>query len=326
MNADSRASSSVVHDLMDYRETCYTMANQILKFVWESLSCHTSNMFRHAEDSYRKNSAMASLINQVLFFMLCDCWFCPEDRLTSLYCLLFYNVIGYMVAYAVKLLNLHDYSPIIRVSEHSNIRHLAMTTTKIVLDLAKVVTFAITGVFLLLVFGLEQGLEHFNPTWCYIFITALYYISTEPTCQKKGSTLLSKLQLDCFENLEELWYPVLVRVFSSLASVLMVTVVWFCTKGGWVLIFSSAYINVYLCLKDMGDHWNVLLREKSVLDKYRYATKEELNEKDDICAVCLQSMKKARVTPCQHMFHGECLRICLKQQIHSVCPMCKQDL
>lgn len=311
---------------MDAAAIYYSMANQLIKSVWHSVAFNVSSIFRHAEDSYRKNSTMASLVNQVLFFMLCDCWFCPEDRLTGLYCLLFYNVFGYLVAYADKLLNLHGYSPIIRVSEHSNIRHLAMTTTKIVLDLAKAVTFVITGVFLLLVFGLEQGLEHFNPNWTYIFITALYYIFTEPKCQKKLTVLLTMLQLECLENLEVLWYPVLVRIYSSFASVLMVTIVWFGTDGGWLLIFASGYINVYLCLKDMGEFRNVLLREKLVLDKYRYATKEELSEKDDVCAVCLQSMKRARVTPCQHMFHGECLRICLKQQVISVCPLCKQDL
>ncbi|KFM73798.1 E3 ubiquitin-protein ligase RNF139-like [Stegodyphus dumicola] len=309
---------------MDSMGTCYIMANQVLKSLWETLASNVSSIFRHAEDSYRKNGTMASLINQVLFFMLCDCWFCPEDRLTGLYCLLFYNVIGYLFAYADRLLCLHDYSPVIHVSEHSNIRHLAMTATKIVLDLAKVVTFAITGVFVLLVFGLEQGLEHFSPTWGYIIITAIYYIITEPTCHKKANTLLIKLQLDCLENLELLWCPILLRIFSSLASVLMITIVWFFTDGGWLLIFSSGYINVYLCLKEMGDHWNVLLMEKSVLDKYRYATKEEVSERDDVCAVCLQSMRRARVTPCKHMFHGECLRRCLKQQ--TICPMCKQNL
>lgn len=308
---------------MDGTRICYS---KMLKSVWESLASNSSSIFRHAEDSYRKNATMASLVNQVLFFMLCDCWFCPEDRLTGLYSLLFYNVFGYLVSYADKILNLSDYSPIIHVSEHSNIRHLAMTTTKMVLDLAKAITFVITGVFLLLVFGLEQGLEHFNPTWGYTFITGLYYIFTEPKCHKKSTALLTMLQLECLENLEVLWYPVLVRVFSSFASVLMVTLVWFGKDAGWLLIFTSSYINVYLCLKDMGEYRNVLLREKLVLDKYRYASKEELCEKDDVCAVCLQPMKRARVTPCQHMFHGECLRICLKQQIISVCPMCKQDL
>ncbi|XP_015903522.1 E3 ubiquitin-protein ligase RNF139 [Parasteatoda tepidariorum] len=309
---------------MDNQNSCFRMANQFLKSLWDILFINISYMFRHAEESYRKNSTMASLINQVLFFMLCDCWFCPEDRLTSLYSLLFYNVLGYLFAYADQLLSLQDYSPVIRVSEHSNIRHLAMTATKVVLDLAKVVTFIITGVFVLLVFGLEQGLEHFNPTWTYVVITLFYYVITEPTCQKKGTSLLTMLQIIYLENLEQLWYPVLIRVFSSFTSLLMIIIAWFCTGGGWVLMFSSGYINVYLCLKDMGDHWNKLLIEKSVLDKYRYATKDELNEKDDVCAVCLLSMKRARVTPCQHMFHGECLRICLKTQ--TVCPMCKQNL
>ncbi|XP_054714393.1 uncharacterized protein LOC129224024 [Uloborus diversus] len=296
----------------------------MLKSVWEAFSYQVSNVFRHAEDSYHKNRTMASLINQVLFFMLCDCCFCPEDRLTGLYCLLFFNVTGYLVGYASKLLSLHDYTPIVRVSEQSGVRHLALTATKVVLDLAKVVTFAITAVFMLLVFGLEQGLEHFNPTWSYLLLTSTYYIMTEPACQSKIPGILSKLQLDAFENMELLWCPVLSRMLSSLFTVLLIVIVWFGTDGGWLLIFSSAYINVHLCLKELGDHWNVLMSEKCILDKYRYATKDELGERDDVCAVCLQSMRKARITPCHHMFHGDCLRKCLKQQ--TTCPLCKQNL
>jgi hypothetical protein len=70
-----------------------------------------------------------------------------------------------------------------------------------------------------------------------------------------------------------------------------------------------------------------LAEEKSSLNKFRYATMCELKDRvDDVCPVCLLNMKwKAKVTPCNHFFHTDCLRRCLKQNNRD-CPFCKQDL
>lgn len=296
---------------------------------FSSLIAHTQStampsLSRRFQDAHHRTETMSSFVNQVMFFMLCERWFCPEERLTGLYSLLFYNVMGYVVTYATKLIQLHHYSPIIRVSEHTNIRHLAMTATKLVLDFTKAVTFVITGVFMLLVFGLEQGLEHFNPTGWYIVITVWYFVLTERSCQERAPAVLTWMQLDIFENLEPLWTPVLLRLLTSLSSGLMITLVWFGTDGGWTLVFGSSYINVFLALKDMDRYWKALLQERACLDKYRYATRSELSERDDVCPVCLQSMICARVTPCNHFFHGDCLRRCLKET--PTCPLCKQSL
>ena len=87
----------------------------------------------------------------------------------------------------------------INVSEHSNVHHLALSATKIVLDVVKFVTFAITCVFIILgkynfrfdvnhklitfsrilVFGVP-GHNQFSPTWCYILTTLIYYALTDP--------------------------------------------------------------------------------------------------------------------------------------------------
>lgn len=77
----------------------------------------------------------------------------------------------------------------------------------------------------------------------------------------------------------------------------------------------------------MDSYWKALLAEKSNLDKYRHATAEELEQvEDDVCAVCLLPMNwKARITPCHHLFHSDCLRKCLKQNFQ-ICPICKQTL
>lgn len=267
---------------------------------------------------------MASLINQIMFFMLCDRWFCPHEKLTGLYALLFYNVICYLLMYTQRLVYLQDITPVVFVSEHSNIRHLAMTATKVMLEFTRAVTFVITGVFMLLVFGLEQGLEHFNPTWYYIAITVLYFTLTERSCQEKIPSILIRLKWDMFESLENLWTPVLVRVTSALASGFMILLVFLCSEENLILISAASFINVYMNIKDMDHYWQALMKEKSNLDKFRYASMQELTNNDDVCAICLQSMACARVTPCHHMFHGDCLRLCLKER--PTCPMCKYDL
>lgn len=276
---------------------------------------------RNRTESLQRSEAMASLINQIMFFMLCDRWFCPQEKLTGLYALLFYNVICYLLMYTQRLLYLQDITPVVFVSEHSNVRHLAMTATKVMLEFTRAVTFVITGVFMLLVFGLEQGLEHFNPTWYYIVITVIYFTLTERTCQEKIPSLLTYLDCEYFESLENLWTPVLVRLCSSLASGLMILLVFICSHENWILLAAASFINVYMTVKDLDQHWQALMKEKLCIDKYRYATLQEINYNDDVCAICLQKMSTARVTPCHHMFHGDCLRKCLKER--PFCPMCK---
>lgn len=283
------------------------------------------NRNRHnRHESLQRSEAMASLINQIMFFMLCDRWFCPDEKLTGLYALLFYNVICYLLIYTQRLVYLQDIAPTVFMSEHSNIRHLAMTATKVMLEFTRAITFVITGVFMLLVFGLEQGLEHFNPTWYYIIITVLYFTLTERSCQERFPELLVWLHWDVFENLENLWTPVLLRMSSCLASGLMILLVFFYSNENCVLLLAASFINVYMGIRDIDHHWQALMKEKSTLDKYRYATWQEIYAMDDVCAVCLTSMTCARVTPCHHMFHSNCLRRCLKER--PTCPLCKYEL
>ncbi|XP_023233170.1 RING finger protein 145-like [Centruroides sculpturatus] len=283
-------------------------------------------MNRQSDQTLKHAHAFSSLANQVIFFMLCDCWFCPQERLTGLYSLLFYNIFGYLARYMKLLLSIYEEEVpfVATVSRQSNVRLLAFTATKLLLDFIRAVSFVITGVFMLIMFGLEQGMQHFHPKWLYITITLLYYILTEKACQEKAPHFLTWLQLEFFENMEIFWTPVILHLVTSLASGFMITLVWLWSEAGWTLILASCYINVFLGLKYMDHYWQVLLQERSYLDQYRYATWKELAEKNDVCAICLQDMLCARVTPCKHMFHGTCLRRSLKER--STCPICKQEL
>jgi len=123
-----------------------------------------------------------------------------------------------MASYAKEALSLTRYSPLVLITDQSNLSHLAMTATKVVLDLTKAVTFVITGVFILLLFGIPSQ-THFNPTWCYILVTLFYYCLTEKTSKEElVADMLTYFQLDVFESLEILWTPVLIRVMTSFSS------------------------------------------------------------------------------------------------------------
>lgn len=272
---------------------------------------------------FLKMGNISTLMNQMIFFTACDIVFCPEDRLTCLYSLMFYNVIAYCVAYVQQLLTKEDWSPYVHISKSTNVKHLAMTTTKIVLELTKAVTFIITVVFMLLVFGLEQGLEHYRPSWWYIFVTGLYYMLTEKTFSKNFHSFLELLNLEILEGLEKLWAPVIIKGVICIFAGLLALPLIFVGKLQFAVI--TLYVNVYLCYKDLkSSALTELQSECASLAKFRYATNQEVKDVDDVCAVCLQPMRFARITPCHHMFHGDCLRLCLKES--TACPMCKQEI
>lgn len=236
---------------------------------------------------------------------------------------MFYNVIAYCVSYIRELIEKEDWSPWVRMTDHSNIKHLAMSATKIVLEWTKAVTFLITVVFMLLVFGLEQGLEHYRPTSVYNVVTWSYYVATEKVFVELILLFTTCLQLPALENLESLWVPVTLKTYTAVISFLFsVPLIFF---GHYRTTCIAIYVNVYLRCKELKlNCLDALRAERAVLTQYRYATPVELSEFDDVCAVCLSSMRLGRITPCHHIFHGECLRQCLKASNH--CPMCKREL
>lgn len=274
------------------------------------------------EQSYIRLSNIFTMSNQLVFFMLCDRLLVPEQKVTSLYSLMFYNVIAYCISYIKELIEKEDWSPYVNMTDHSNIKHLAMSATKIVLEWTKAVTFIITVVFMLLVFGLEQGLDNYRPTAFYTIFTWLYYMATEKVLVELIIGVSKFLQLPAFESLEALWITVGLKVFTIVISLLLTLPLLFMNL--YRLAFASLYLNVHLRYKEMNMNClKELNMERAVLGQYRYATAEELAEFDDICAVCLSSMQVARITPCHHLFHGECLRQCLKAS--NKCPICKRE-
>lgn len=303
--------------IANVKEKCDFIIRPIANFAW-----HVYAPVDRMEKLFMKMTNIFTMINQLVFFVLCDQVLVPDQRVTCLYSLMFYNVIAYCVSYIKELIEKEDWSPYVTMAEHSNIKHLAMSATKIVLEWTKAVTFIITVVFMLLVFGLEQGLENYHPTSLYTAITWLYYMVTEKVFVDFFPSVLLFLQLDMLESLESLWAPVILRTFTLAISCLLTIPL--IIYGQYRLVFTVLYLNTYLRCKEMVlNSLRVLNNERAVLNQYRYATAEELAAFDDVCAVCLSPMRLARITPCHHIFHGDCLRQCLKAS--DTCPICKRE-
>ncbi|XP_066149474.1 RING finger protein 145-like isoform X2 [Euwallacea fornicatus] len=282
------------------------------------------------ERTFMKMKNISTLVTQMVFFMLCDrvllCNFggeiCPVKKVTALYSLMFYNVIAYCVSYIKELIEKEDWSVTVNMTQHSNIKHLAMSATKIVLEWTKAVTFIITVTFMLLVFGLEQGLEHYHPTALYTFITWTYYMCTEKVFVDLFLPLLQMLKLKSLEALEQFYAPVYLRYYTIvLATTLSLCLLLY---GQFSFALFAFYITVFLKVKDtIFNCLKTLKKELAMLGQFRQATSEEIDNCDDVCAVCLCPMERARVTPCQHMFHASCLRECLNNSNN--CPICKRE-
>lgn len=107
-------------------------------------------------------------------------------------------------------------------------------------------------------------------------------------------------------------------------------------NGLWILIFESggairavmmcihAYFNIW-CEARAG--WVVFMKRRTAVNKIESlpeAEEEQLQRLDDVCAICYQEMRSAKITRCKHFFHGVCLRKWL--YVQDRCPLCHEIL
>ncbi|KAF7991176.1 hypothetical protein HCN44_002738 [Aphidius gifuensis] len=304
-------------------ETTIAVAKHTWSPLSRSLLCLYGPIDR-AENLFLKMKNLSVMINQLVFFILADKVLVPpHQRMTCLYTLMFYNVIAYCMGYIKELIEKEDWTPYVTITERSRIKHLAMSATKIVLEWTKAVTFAITVTFMLLVFGLEQGLQNYKPSIMYTTITWGYYSATEKIFVDMFLPILNYFQIEALENLENLYAPVILRCFTISMSMIFTLIL--VPISPWKFILIAGYLNIWIRIKELVHyHGAALIAERKILNKYRKATVEEIDKFDDVCAVCLFGMIKARITPCHHLFHADCLRQCLKTS--DKCPMCKREL
>lgn len=107
-------------------------------------------------------------------------------------------------------------------------------------------------------------------------------------------------------------------------------------NGAWILIFESggairavmmcihAYFNIWC---DACSGWSVFMKRRTAvnkIDSLPEADEEQLRRLNDVCAICYQEMKSAKITRCRHFFHGVCLRKWL--YVQDRCPLCHKIL
>ncbi|XP_047994412.1 uncharacterized protein LOC125232699 isoform X2 [Leguminivora glycinivorella] len=272
-----------------------------------------------AEKLFLQMTNLSTMIGQLLMFTACDRLFVSQGRLTCLYSLMFYNVVTYSVSYVRELATKEDWSPYVNVTRHSQVKHLAMSATKIVLEWTKAVTFIVTVTFVLLAFGLEQGLEHYKPTALYTLFTGTYYLLTERTFLELWPIALTAMKFERLEGMEALYFGVWARGITTALALPLVPALAWCER--WRLALLLLYLNVIVHGRHrLGEALQKLREACGSLARFRRATAEELSTLEDVCAVCLGVMRSARVTPCAHFFHADCLRRCLAASDR--CPIC----
>ncbi|KAK8407275.1 hypothetical protein O3P69_002080 [Scylla paramamosain] len=279
--------------------------------------------FLNFESAYLKLKNFSLLINQLVFFTMCERLLMQQQKLTSLYTLMFFNVIIYCVAYVKEVVEREDWTMYVNIARTSNVRHLALSTTKMVLEWTKAVTFIITVVFLLLVMGLEKGLKDYSPTSGYLFLTGVYFLVTEKFSTKIAGSWFDNKKFEPFEGMECLYWPTLLLASHLTLSTLLTLL---CVSTfNFRLVLLSSFTNLRVKYRELRDDCiKPLQHELATLSPYRPASRSEVRRHDDVCAVCLAPMSSARVTPCYHLFHGDCLRRCLKES--NKCPICQYHL
>ncbi|XP_058797801.1 protein TRC8 homolog [Phymastichus coffea] len=99
----------------------------------------------------------------------------------------------------------------------------------------------------------------------------------------------------------------------------------FFEAGGFVraiLMCVHAYFNLY-CEARAG--WSAFMKRRQAVDKINSlpeASEKQIQELADVCAICYQEMESARITRCNHYFHGICLRKWL--YVQDKCPICHE--
>ncbi|XP_026819954.1 protein TRC8 homolog [Rhopalosiphum maidis] len=86
------------------------------------------------------------------------------------------------------------------------------------------------------------------------------------------------------------------------------------------LMCLDAYLIIWCGIRD---GWKIFIRRRIAMLKIESladATNEQSSEINDNCPICYQKMVSAKITNCNHFYHGTCLRKWLYLQDY--CPMC----
>lgn len=147
-----------------------------------------------------------------------------------------------------------------------------------------------------------------------------------------GLFLLDAYRSTFWEKLDD--YVYYIRAFGNTVEFCFGIFLFF--NGAWILLFESggairagmmgvhAYFNIW-CEARAG--WSVFMKRRTAVNKIESlpeASEAQLATLDDVCAICYQEMRSAKITRCSHYFHGVCLRKWL--YVQDRCPLCHDIL
>ncbi|XP_025031517.1 RING finger protein 145-like isoform X2 [Python bivittatus] len=132
------------------------------------------------------------------------------------------------------------------------------------------------------------------------------------------------------EKMDEIiyWVNAASRVLEFLVAVCVVAYgTWESLLGEWTwmgasVIIIHCYFNVWLRAQS---GWKSFLLRQEAAKKIGFlprATSRQLEEHDDLCAICFQEMALAVIMQCGHFFHEGCLRKWF--YVQDTCPLCHQ--
>ncbi|XP_075066262.1 RING finger protein 145 isoform X1 [Mixophyes fleayi] len=157
--------------------------------------------------------------------------------------------------------------------------------------------------------------------------------------------MIEEIRKEPVENMDDVIYYVngTYRLLEFLVALCVVaygvseTVFGEWTVMGSMIIFIHSYYNVWLRAQ-LG--WKSFLLRRDAVNKIKslpVATKEQLEQHNDICSICYQvvldnqqhpytteDMNSAVITPCSHFFHAGCLKKWL--YVQETCPLCHCQL
>ena len=84
------------------------------------------------------------------------------------------------------------------------------------------------------------------------------------------------------------------------------------------------YFNIWMPAKEGLQSLRLRFQVNQKLNSLPSATEQEIEDLQDVCAICLDELHAAKVTPCRHYFHSLCLKKWLNVQ--DKCPMCHTSL
>uniref|UniRef100_A0A672HV25 RING finger protein 145 n=1 Tax=Salarias fasciatus TaxID=181472 RepID=A0A672HV25_SALFA len=170
--------------------------------------------------------------------------------------------------------------------------------------------------------------------WLLILVSSCMLTSLQVT----GTMLIYSLfMVELFrsnpiESLDEIiyWVNAVSRVLEFVVALCVVAYgTWESLFGEWSwmgasVIIIHSYFNVWL--RAQSGWRSFLLRQEAAkkINSLPRATERQLQELNDVCAICFQEMNAAVITYCGHFFHGNCLRKWL--YVQETCPMCHQSV